>query len=775
MIRARLLIGFILVALLPTIGVGIGTYIVSYQSGRQQSIERLESVAARKELAIQVWFQSLQQELKVASQTDYSPKLIDNALVLANENQSYTWYNNLVRKRLQYFVDRSDQIDEIFLINLDGKVVVSTNLERENTDYRGFILNDHELNTPFTQLPFNQNPTNETQTDSANQSFVFVSIPINKSDGEFLGAIGGMVNVSGLLQILNEKTGLGTTGQSYLIDQNNAFLVGSVLSTGQNESSREIEQGLSTGVDFSIQDRSNKEGIYTNPAGVKVVGVYRWIPEYQYFLAVEQDFAEAFNAVSKTTIIILFILFLSLTFAVLSALYVTRNIANPIIDLAKTASHIAQGDLELISDIERSDEVGILARAFNSMTIQLRDLINSLENRVRIRTGELENANEVLKQRALQLETSAQVGRQITSILDLDVLLNQIVELIQDAFGYYHVQVFLLENDTNQLVMGASSGNHFIQHDRLDFQHSSINREAIITGNIQLVNDVLTNFNYLPDEVLPDTRSELVAPLKVGEKIIGTLDVHDTRVNAFTEEDALVIQSLGDQIAVAIENAHLYNQSKELAILEERSRLSRELHDSVTQSLYCLVLLTESWRRMLKGNGKENFEEYLGKIGEISQQALKEMRLLIIELRPPILEQEGLVGAIQKRLDSVEKRFGIEARVVMEDFIELPPPIIDEFYWIAQEALNNSLKHAEASKVIVRLYFERDTIVLEVMDNGKGFDPATIVQSGGLGLINMDERARQIGGSLEVRSIPGDGTTIKVKVPLPKDYKEVSG
>ena len=99
MIRVRLLVGFVLVTLLPVLGVGIGTYLVSYQNGRQQSIDRLESVAARKELAIQVWTQSLQQELQIASKTDYSPKLVSNALSLSNEGVAYSWYNNLVRKR----------------------------------------------------------------------------------------------------------------------------------------------------------------------------------------------------------------------------------------------------------------------------------------------------------------------------------------------------------------------------------------------------------------------------------------------------------------------------------------------------------------------------------------------------------------------------------------------------------------------------------------------------------------------------------------------------
>ena len=234
----------------------------------------------------------------------------------------------------------------------------------------------------------------------------------------------------------------------------------------------------------------------------------------------------------------------------------------------------------------------------------------------------------------------------------------------------------------------------------------------------------------------------------------------------------MVIQSLGDQIAVAIENARLYDQSKELAVLEERNRLARELHDSVTQSLYSLVLFTESWRRMVKSEGTERIEEYLNRIGEISQQSLKEMRLLILELRPPMLEQEGLVGALKKRLDAVEKRVGVNARVVMEDFIELPPFVEEELYRIAQEALNNSLKHAKATKEDVRIFVENKTIILEVSDDGIGFDPSAIDQRGGMGLVNMGERARHIGGALTIQSTPGKGTIVRVSVPISKAMVE---
>jgi signal transduction histidine kinase len=193
-------------------------------------------------------------------------------------------------------------------------------------------------------------------------------------------------------------------------------------------------------------------------------------------------------------------------------------------------------------------------------------------------------------------------------------------------------------------------------------------------------------------------------------------------VGAFTEEDMVAIQSLGDQIVVAIENAHLYDQSRELAVLEERTRLARDLHDSVTQSLYSLVLLTEGWRRLLNAGGGTQIEDYLGRIGEIAQQALREMRLLIHELRPPMLEQEGLVGAVRKRLDAVEKRVGIEARVVMDDLVELPASLEEGLYWITQEALNNALKHAAAKKETVRICVEGAMLMLEIADDGQGFD-----------------------------------------------------
>jgi len=769
MIRMRLLVGFVLVALLPLFGVGVGTYIVNYRSGRQQSVDRLESVAARKELAIQGWVKSLQDELSAVLQADFSPKLFSTALRLADEGDIYPWYLSLVRKRLQGFVDQSSQFDELFLMDQDGRVLVSTEPTRDGVIYQSLSFFNEGLRNPYTWLPFSSNTSIPGAAGLSwnDLNSAFGTIPIRDVDGRILGTMTGRGKIDSLHAILDERTSLGDTGKAYLVDSQGTLLSGTnaFLERGDLDT---VSQGMiqTEGISNGFLLKASASGVYQDPLGVKVIGVYRRMPELGAVLAVEQDFSETFQVVATTLGINLVIALTAIALAVFASLLLTRSIADPIIDLADTASQIAKGDFDRTANTDRKDEVGVLGRAFNSMTVQLRDLINTLEKRVAERTYDLQLANEALNQRALQMETSAQVGREITSILNLDVLLARVVDLIQDSFGYYHVQVFLLDKDASLLVLRANSGGGNPKYRQISLDQSSINSRAALSGKPVMVNDVSQEVYFLYDEQLPDTRSELAIPLRLGEQVIGTLDVHAAVAGAFTEQDVLVIQGLGDQIVVAIENARLYDQSRELAISGERTRLARELHDSVIQSLYSLVLLTEGWRRQLHAGGSAVGEDYLSKIGAIAQDSLKEMRMLIYELRPPKLQQEGLVGALRNRLDVVENKVGIEGRVVMEDFIELPAYIEDGLYWIAQEALNNAMKHANASREIVNIRVDDGNVILEVTDNGIGFEVETAEKSGGMGLSNMNDRARRMGGSFLISSEHGEGTVVKVIVPL---------
>ena len=722
-------------------------------------------MAARKELAIQGWVESLQQDLLFASQTDCSPQFVNTALRLGNEDKEYAWYYNLVRRQLQTFVSQSPRIEELFLVDLQGEVVVSTDVAREGQIYYNQALFQRGLLAPATQLPFHSVVSTFGDEDFLPQDRISVIavVPVVGTDQQLRGLMGGRAPVEDVHAILAEGTGLGEMGKAYLVDTQHSALTGTYLAPP----GKEVYVVQTQGINAAIQGATSGSGVYDDAMGTSVVGIYRWLAPLGAVLSVEQDLSEAFRAVWITTGVNLVIALAAVLLAVAASLSMTRSIADPIVDLAQTATQISQGALDRTADVARQDEIGALAQAFNSMTAQLRDLINSLENRVDERTRALQKANWALEQRALQLQTSAQVGREITSILDIDVLLPRVVETIREAFGYYHVRVFLVDRDANELVLRASSDNRSLEHYRLDLGLVSINARAAKTGEAVLANDVLREPGFLSDSQLPETRSELVIPLRLGNQVIGTLDVHNRQVGAFTKEDMGAIQSLGDQIVVAIENAHLYDQSRELAVLEERTRLARDLHDSVTQSLYSLVLLTEGWRRLLSAGGGAQIEDYLRRIGEIAQQALQEMRLLIHELRPPMLEQEGLVGAVRKRLDAVEKRLGIEARVVMDDLIELPTALEEGLYWITLEALSNTLKHAAANRETVRICVRDEMLVVEITDDGQGFDLEATKHRGGMGLINMAERARQMGGALTIESAPGQGTTVMVRVPLP--------
>jgi signal transduction histidine kinase len=195
--------------------------------------------------------------------------------------------------------------------------------------------------------------------------------------------------------------------------------------------------------------------------------------------------------------------------------------------------------------------------------------------------------------------------------------------------------------------------------------------------------------------------------------------------------------------------------------VKERERLARELHDSVTQSLYSVTLLSEAGRQLAEAGDLVRIGGYLERLGEISQQALREMRLLVYELRPLVLRREGLAGALQQRLDAVEKRAGVDARLLVEGEGELPSPVEEALYRIAQEALNNALKHASANNVTVYVRSRDGLVELEVVDDGVGFDLSAVEERGGLGLTSMRERAEKIGGKLDIISAPGKGTRVR--------------
>jgi signal transduction histidine kinase len=206
-------------------------------------------------------------------------------------------------------------------------------------------------------------------------------------------------------------------------------------------------------------------------------------------------------------------------------------------------------------------------------------------------------------------------------------------------------------------------------------------------------------------------------------------------------------------------------QAEELAVAQERNRLARELHDSVAQTLYGLTLQSEAASRKLAAGQVEQVSAYLRDFRSSAQQTLQETRLLIFELRPPILDEVGLAAALRARLDAVEGRSALRVQRDLQEIENLPSKIETGLYRIAQEALNNVTKHAQATQITLSLARHQESVRLEIADDGLGFDSQAAAH-GGYGLQGMRERAGQLNGSFTLRSTPGQGTRVTVEIPL---------
>ncbi|MBN1874555.1 MAG: PAS domain-containing protein [Anaerolineae bacterium] len=258
----------------------------------------------------------------------------------------------------------------------------------------------------------------------------------------------------------------------------------------------------------------------------------------------------------------------------------------------------------------------------------------------------------------------------------------------------------------------------------------------------------------------------LAVPLLVKGEIYGGLMLCYPTPRQIAEEEIELVTILADQVALAIENARLRAEVQQAAVLAERSRLARDLHDSVTQALYSIMLYAEATNLAMAAGKQAVATKNLLELRNMAHEAMLDMRVLIFELHPPVLEEEGLVAALQARLAAVEARAGLRAEVEVEGERRLPLRIEEELFWIAQEALNNAAKHSKAEIVTVRLHFDEQSVRLTVQDNGKGFDTVQARQGGGMGMRGIEERVQRIHGKLEIISSQEVGTTLSVVVDM---------
>ncbi|MEP7189684.1 MAG: GAF domain-containing protein, partial [Roseiflexaceae bacterium] len=373
---------------------------------------------------------------------------------------------------------------------------------------------------------------------------------------------------------------------------------------------------------------------------------------------------------------------------------------------------------------------------------------------------------EQVKRRNEHLTVLNAVARMAVSTLDVDRMLAAVIEQIQQGFGYDHVELYTVEEDAEVLKLAARAGT-FLPNAigyRQPLSQGLLGR-AYRTGRTIQVDDVLADSEDLVADTI-ETRSEVCVPIVASGRVLAVLNLESRQVGAFTQEGVAVLETAADVLASAIENARLYQRAQEAAVLEERSRLARDLHDSVSQQLFSMTLTAQAARVQIEKNPARTAAQ-LERLQETAAAALAEMRALIFQLRPPGLSEQGLIAALQQHVAALGRREGLTVHLEVSGEERYARGVEQAIYRIMQEALNNVVKHAGACNVAIALDLQPDRTTLRVADDGAGFDLAVLEPSNGrhLGLISMRERAAEIGGSLDLHSCPGQGTQVVVVVP----------
>ena len=376
--------------------------------------------------------------------------------------------------------------------------------------------------------------------------------------------------------------------------------------------------------------------------------------------------------------------------------------------------------------------------------------------------------------RTHELTTLREVSRSIASTLELEPLLLLILDQFKEVVDYSGAAILMLQN--NVMVMRASRRPDALAAKvKVNYQPARIatiqtmleTQQPIYIADLRQDEALVEAYESASgtplDKTFPYIRSWMGVPLIMRGQVLGMLSLAHREVGYYEEKDAQLAQDFANQAAIAMHNAELYQQAQITAVADERSRIARELHDSVTQAIYGVTLYADATRLALKDGDLEIVSENLSELRAMAREAMLDMRLLIFELRPPVLEEEGLVIALQTRLEAVEARSGVHADLHTSGERRLPLPLEIELYRIAQEALTNVVKHARADQVNISLRFNEVQVCLEIADDGVGFDTA-VGHSGGMGLRGIQERVEKIGGDLLVQSTPGQGTILRITV-----------
>ncbi len=393
--------------------------------------------------------------------------------------------------------------------------------------------------------------------DATSEPLVVMALPVKNVFGDFQGTLAVEVNLKFMWDVVDQLK-VGETGYAYVVDNQGNLIAfndtGRVLrgeNVGHISEVKEFVDNPKASTDVTPEIAS-----YKGLLGTTVIGTYVPLGTPQWAVVVETPWAEAYQPIIQIAVLSLVAILLMAVLAGLASLFVSRRLATPIVELSNIASKVAGGNLSMEAKVSGPTEIAQVASTFNEMTSRLRELVGSLEQRVADRTK--------------ALATTAEVSRRLASILDPRQLASEVVNEVRNAFDYYYAQIYLLDEAGENLVIAGGTGEagsamlargHSVPKGRGLVGRAAENNEAV------LVSDTSQDPGWLPNELLPDTKAEVVVPISVGNQVLGVLDVQHNQVNGLTENDVTLLESLAGQVAISLRNARSYEQSRTQAEL----------------------------------------------------------------------------------------------------------------------------------------------------------------------------------------------------------------
>ena len=585
---------------------------------------------------------------------------------------------------------------------------------------------------------------------------IVVAMPATDAEGHFAGMVMGMfrldTKMSALYRSILELRLYGGDNAAgrlvYLVDRNGRAIYHSdVQRIGEDVSAQvPVQQAL-----------SGEVGAFRthNLEGQEIVASFAPLPGLNWGLVIEESWAALTRTSQGYRQLLLVLLALGVGVPALAVAFGMRRVTRPIAALTSAAQEVAGGNLSQTIAVNTGDELGALAEQFNRMSAQLQESYAHLEQRVADRTRELATLNAI----------TAVVSRS----LDLEEILRDALDETMEALGVEAGGAFCLDEDRRTLTLAARRGlpeDPARQVTRLPLKDSLAGRAAGVERPIVVpVSDYPTG--ALKD-LLQAAELQMVisVPLVTKGRMVGIIDLATRIQRPVRPEELSLLAAIGQQTGVAVENARLYEQAEQHAASAERSRLARDLHDAVTQTLFSASLIAEVLPRLWERNPEQG-RQRLQELHELNRGALAEMRTLLLELRPAALEEAELGDLLRQLGESVTGRARMPVTVQLEGKCTPPLEVKVALYRITQEALNNVVKHAEAGQAWVSLRCtssptgEEPGVELRIRDDGRGFDPASIPLDH-LGVGIMRERAATVGATLEIESQAGHGMQIVI-------------